>query len=130
MKRQGEALRIIFSRNNVNISDLAERMKMSRTTVYAWFDMTIVPYENLQKVSKALDLDVFELMRKELGLETFKKYNPVVVSEPKEKNLNLSQEEITMQIKLDGHSETLDRLIEKLRVLNEALSHYSEATSR
>jgi transcriptional regulator with XRE-family HTH domain len=127
MEHQGEALRVIFTRNKVNIKNLADRMKTSRTTVYTWFEMAIIPYENLEKVSKALNLNIFELMRDELGL---KSYNPVVSIKTEASPVDGANESLTMQIKLDGSSESLDRLIEKLRVLNEALSMYSTAISR
>jgi transcriptional regulator with XRE-family HTH domain len=130
MEHQGEALRVIFTRNKVNIKNLADRMKTSRTTVYTWFEMAIIPYENLEKVSKALNLNIFELMRDELGLKSFKKYNPVVSIKTEASPVDGANESLTMQIKLDGSSESLDRLIEKLRVLNEALSMYSTAISR
>lgn len=129
MEHQGEALRVVLTRNNVKITDLAERIKCSRTTVYTWFDMTIIPYENLEKISKVLDLDIFQLIREEMGSKSsFKKYKPI--AEIKLPKASVKEgEEIMMQIKLDGKSQTLDRLIEKLRVLNAALSSYSEAVS-
>jgi transcriptional regulator with XRE-family HTH domain len=129
MEHQGEALRVIFSRNKVKIKDLADRLHISRTTVYTWFDMTIIPYENLEKVSKELNLDIFELMREELGSKSFKKYNPVIPPPTHSSEIDLSEEKIIMQIELDGTSQSLDRLIEKLRVLNQALQSFSTAIS-
>lgn len=67
MQHQGEALRVVLTRHRVNVTDLATKIKMSRTSIYNWFEMMVIPYENLEKASDALGLDLFQEIKKELA---------------------------------------------------------------
>lgn len=122
MKHQGEALELILRRLGVSITSLAEKSGVTRSTVYNWFNMATVPYENLEKISKAIGVDIFNEIEKELKItKTIKKYDAIAtVAEPSETYM----EKTSLQVTLDGTDESLDRLIAKLKALNEALKSY------
>lgn len=127
MGHQGEALRVILARQKVNISSLAEKMGVSRSAVYQWFDLETISYENLERVSKALKQDFFELIERELNVaRPLKKFNPIpTVATVSESSVSYG-EKTAIQVFLDGTEESLERLIEKLRALNNALHAYQE----
>lgn len=127
MGHQGEALDTIFRRAGVNISSLAQKIGVSRSAVYNWTHMAVIPYENLEKISKALDMDIFSEIQKVLKIPApIKKYEPIAkVEEPSEQY----GEKTFLQVALDGNEENLERLIQKLKALNEALKSYREAIS-
>lgn len=123
MQHQGEALRVVLSRHRVNLTDLAEKIKMSRTTIYNWFDMVIVPYENLEKASDALGIDIFEEIRKEnKGKEVsfYKALDPPQQT-VKEREI-FYNEKMQVSVFLNGLEEELEVTIEKLRAMNKALA--------
>jgi transcriptional regulator with XRE-family HTH domain len=122
MKHQGEALELILRRLGVSITSLAEKSGVTRSTVYNWFNMATVPYENLEKISKAIGVDIFNEIEKELKItKPLKKYDAIAtVAEPSE----TYGEKTSLQVTLDGTDESLDRLITKLKALNEALKSY------
>lgn len=122
MKHQGEALELILRRLGVNITSLAKKIGLSRSQLYNWFGMTTLSYDNLEKISKAIGVDIFHEIEKELKItKPLKKYDTIAtVAEPSE----TYGEKTSLQVTLDGTDESLDRLIAKLKALNEALKSY------
>jgi hypothetical protein len=123
MQHQGEALRVVLSRHRVNLTDLAEKIKMSRTTIYNWFEMIMIPYENLEKASDALGIDLFEEIRKEnKGKESpfYKALDPPQRTE-KEREIFYA-EKMQVSVFLNGLEDDLEVTIEKLRAMNKALA--------
>ena len=127
MKHQGEALELILRRLGINITSLAEKIGMTRSAVYNWFHMATVPYENLEKISRAIGVDIFSEIEKELKItKPLKKYDAIAtVADQSETH----GEKTSLQVTLDGTDESLDRLVAKLKALNEALKNYQAQIS-
>jgi len=129
MENQGEALRTVLINHRVSITDLAKRLKVSRTTIYNWFEMVIVPYEHLEAASDKLGLDLFEEIRLVLNKRDVKFYKPLKTGESA---APAESEQVAMDWKfaektpvtfyVDGTESTLLRNIEKMKLINAALS--------
>jgi transcriptional regulator with XRE-family HTH domain len=127
MEHQGEALRTILIDRRVSITELAKKLKVSRTTVYNWFEMVIVPYEHLEEMSDKLGLDLFEEIRKVLSGRKEKFYKPLKfgetgqVTEPGPVEWK-SPEKTAVTLFIDGTENNLEMNIQKLKALSAALS--------
>jgi len=122
MQHQGEALRVVLTRHRVNVTDLATKIKMSRTSIYNWFEMMVIPYENLEKASDALGLDLFQEIKKELAGKDVKFYKPLDPPQVGEKERAVYfNEKMQVSILLDGSEDHLEITITKLRAMNKAL---------
>jgi DNA-binding Xre family transcriptional regulator len=122
MDHQGEALEIIIKRLGVNVTTLADQIGLSRSAIYQWFDKAVISLDNINKLSKALDMDVYDLLQKEMKVKNPKKiYQPVAtVEEPRA----VYETPTPIQVLLDGDDEHFERLVAKLKALNDALKVY------
>lgn len=123
MQHQGEALRVVLSRHRINLTELAQKMKISRPTIYNWFDMVIVPYENLEKMSDSCGIDIFEEIRKETNGKEVKFYKALDPPQRTEKEREIFYDQkMQVCVFLNGLEEELEATIEKLRAMNKALA--------
>lgn len=122
MGHQGEALEIIIRRLGVNVTTLADQIGVSRSAVYQWFDKDVVSLDNINKLSEALKMDMYDLLQKEMKVKNPKKiYQPVAtVEEPQASYASPTP----IQVLLDGDDEHFERMVAKLKALNDALKVY------
>lgn len=128
MEHQGEALRTVLTKRRISLTDLATRLKVSRTTLYYWFDQLIVPYEHLESISDKLKVDIFEEIREVTQSKTLKFYKPLreeeeseTVSEQEPQPWKFT-EKTMITLLIDGTEDTLSKSIEKLKAMSKALS--------
>jgi transcriptional regulator with XRE-family HTH domain len=122
MIHQGEAFRVVLNRHKVSLVDLAEKIKMSRTAIYNWFEMVQIPYENLEKCSDALGVDLFEEIKEELRKSEGKFYKPIDSPQAAEKaRAFYYSEKMQVNVVLDGSEDHLEATFAKLRAMNKAL---------
>ena len=85
--------------------------------------MVAIPYENLEKASDKLGLDLFEEIRKENKGKETSFYKPL---DPPQRELKEREifynEKMQVSIFLNGLEEELEATIEKLRAMNKALA--------
>jgi transcriptional regulator with XRE-family HTH domain len=122
MDHQGEALSNILRRLGVNLSTLAAKIGVSRSAIYLWMDKDTISLDNLDKISNALQMDIYEEIQKEMKVKSpIKKYQPVAtVEEPRA----VYETPTPIQVLLDGDDEHFERLVAKLKALNDALKVY------
>jgi transcriptional regulator with XRE-family HTH domain len=58
MPHEGEILKELFDRENVNTSALADRLKVNRTTIYYWFKQPKLTLDHILQVGQFLKMDM------------------------------------------------------------------------
>lgn len=101
-------------------------MNITRPTLYNWFELAVIPYDNLEKASDALGIDLFEEIKKEFGGKEIKFYKPIDPPQVQDKNRAVYlSEKVQVSISLDGSADHLEVTIAKLRAMNQALSVFA-----
>jgi len=121
MKHRGEEVKRILSLKGINLTSLADQMGINRQTLYNQLDRADMFDVYINRIGKQIGYD-FKKVIPNLEQEEEK---PSIVSEPKEEKYISAQDHINMSIKLDGSDESLDRLISKLKALNDTVKQFS-----
>lgn len=111
MIHQGETLEKYIRGNNINITQLAQELGVSKQSLYNWFTFTILPYKRKIDILNALDLD--EEFFKTPGAHHVKVKEPEAHYGKKDRTL--------VQVEIDGSDESLELACQKLKAMNMAL---------
>jgi plasmid maintenance system antidote protein VapI len=120
MIHRGEVVLKIITQKNVNKTALADKLGISRTHLYNHLENADMPTYVISRIGELIGFD-------------FTKVIPEIAQELKEieevnnpREIFEEHETLDLNIHLDGKQETLDRLILKLKALNEAIYHLSK----
>jgi transcriptional regulator with XRE-family HTH domain len=121
MIHRGEEVKKILTLKGVNLTSLADRIGISRTTVYNQLERHDMMAYYIHKIGKDIGFDFSKVIK------NLEKEDPdfIMASEPKEDKYIRAEDHINMSIKLDGSDESLDRLITKLRALNDTVRQFA-----
>lgn len=83
----GEWVRELLERRHINVSSLAEAMKVTRGAFQSYFKATVISDKVLREMTKAIGFDLYSMVKEEqarrtLGTEVKKEEKESVVSEP------------------------------------------------
>ena len=120
MIHRGEVVLKIITQKNVNKSALADKLGISRTHLYNHLENADMPAFWISRIGEIIGFDFTKLIP-EIARE-LKEIEEV--NNPKE--IFEENETLDLNIHLDGKEESLDRLILKLRALNEAIYQLSK----
>jgi len=114
---RGNETRRIVDKLGYTLSDLADKMNVARNTLYAYFSDPNLSKKKIEAIGSAIEYDFSQI------------FGDYISNEPDPSKVNDSPgdyrrtEKAMLSIELDGSDEGLDRLITKLRILNDALKN-------
>lgn len=128
MIHRGELVKKTVKQKKISVNDLAEQIGMSRTNIYKLFVRRDMPANYIYRIGEVIDVDFTQLipgLNKELvdlkGKELSSQKPAEYVAEAPAPYMLTQYEVLDINVHLDGTENTLERVFEKLRKVNQIL---------